>query len=334
MGAWGRWWARRMLTQVAEIELAGCVDVDPRALELAVEQLGVPPDRCYPSLEAGLDAVDVDAVLVATTLASHVPVARAALEAGRHVLVEKPFAPTLAEARELVDLAEARGLRLMVSQNYRFYPAARAAVELVRSGDLGPPHLIEIDFRHRSTVPVADGPRGHRLLTHPLLMDMSIHHFDLLRLVLGRDADWIRCQAWNPHGSGFDGPPLAMATIQLGDVMVGYRGRWGTWAPDTPWTGEWRMTFERGEVTWSGRDLAGSRGAERVTVWTGADEARELALPEMPLIDQAGSLAEFASAVAAGREPESSGRENLGSLALALAAVESAARGGEQVAVP
>ncbi|HEY7198557.1 MAG TPA: Gfo/Idh/MocA family oxidoreductase, partial [Candidatus Dormibacteraeota bacterium] len=85
MGGWGRWWAKRMLTQVPEIELAGCVDTDPRALALAVEQLGVPAERCHPSLEAGLAAVDVDAVLVATTLASHVPVVRTALEAGRHV---------------------------------------------------------------------------------------------------------------------------------------------------------------------------------------------------------------------------------------------------------
>jgi predicted dehydrogenase len=331
MGGWGRWWAKRMLTQVPEIELAGCVDTDPRALALAVEQLGVPAERCHPSLEAGLAAVDVDAVLVATTLASHVPVVRTALEAGRHVLVEKPFAPTLAEAGELVALAESRGLALMVSQNYRFYPAVRAVAELVRSGELGPPHLVEIDFRHRSTVPETDGRRGHRLLTHPLLMDMSIHHFDLLRMLLGMDADWIRCQAWNPRWSGFEGPPVALATLRFGAVMVGYRGRWGTWAPDTPWTGEWRMTFEHGEVTWSSRDMAGGRGAERVTVWTGTGEPRELALPEMPLVDQAGSLSEFAAAVAAGREPQSSGRENLGSLALALAAVASSERDGELV---
>jgi predicted dehydrogenase len=219
----------------------------------------------------------------------------------------------------------------MVSQNYRFYPAVRAVAELVRSGELGPPHLVEIDFRHRSTVPETDGRRGHRLLTHPLLMDMSIHHFDLLRMLLGMDADWIRCQAWNPRWSGFEGPPVALATLRFGAVMVGYRGRWGTWAPDTPWTGEWRMTFEHGEVTWSSRDMAGGRGAERVTVWTGTGEPRELALPEMPLVDQAGSLSEFAAAVAAGREPQSSGRENLGSLALALAAVASSERDGELV---
>lgn len=331
MGGWGRYWAHRMLPQVPEIELAGCVDVDPRALELTMEQVGVPPERCFTSLDTALAETGAEAVLVATTLAGHAPVARAALEAGRHVLVEKPFAPSLAAARELVDLAAARGLVLMVSQNYRFFPAVRAVVALVRSGELGAPHLVEIDFRHRSTVADADGRRGHRVLDQPLLMDMSIHHFDLLRLVLGRDADWVRCHAWNQAWSGFDGPPTALATIAAGDVMVGYRGSWVTWGPDTAWAGEWRMTFDGGEVRWTSRGLAGNRDAERVTVQPRDGEPYELALPELPVVDQAGCLAEFAAAVRADREPESSGRENLGSLGLALAAVESAARDGERV---
>jgi predicted dehydrogenase len=331
MGGWGRYWARRMLPQVPDAELAGCVDVDPRALELTVEQAGVPPERCFTSMEAGLAETRAEAVLVTTSLPGHVPVARAALEAGRHVLVEKPFAPSLTEARQLVDLAAARGRVLMVSQNYRFFPAVRAVVSLVRSGSLGAPHLVEIDFRHRSTVADADGRSGHRLLDQPLLMDMSIHHFDLLRLVLDRDADWVRCHAWNPAWSGFDGPPSALAVIGMGDVMVGYRGSWVTWGPDTSWAGEWRMTFEGGEVRWTSRGLAGSRDAEQVTVQRRGGEPSELALPDLPVVDQAGCLAEFAAAVRAGREPESSGRANLGSLGLALAAVESAARDGERI---
>lgn len=332
MGGWGRWWALRMLPQVPEIELVGCADVDPRALALAAEQLGMPAERCFTSLDEALAATDAEAVLVATNLEAHAPAVRAALESGRHVLVEKPFAPTLAEARSLVDLADARGLVLMVSQNYRFFPAVRAVSSLVRSGELGAPHLVEIDFRHRSTVPDADGRRGHRLLAQPLLMDMSIHHFDLLRLLLGREADWVSCLTWNRPWSGFDGPPTALASIRFGEAMVGYRGSWLTWGPDTPWAGEWRMTFERGEVRWTSRGLAGSHDAERVTVQAAGGEAREVALPELPLIDQAGSLAEFADAVRSGREPESSGRENLGSLALALAAVQSSERDGERVA--
>jgi predicted dehydrogenase len=214
----------------------------------------------------------------------------------------------------------------MVSQNYRFFPAVRAVVELVRSGRLGALNEVEIDFRHRSTVPEPSLRTGHLVLAQPLLMDMSIHHFDLLRLVLGRDATWISCQAWNQPWSGFVGPPTAIAAIRFGDVTVSYRGTWVTWAANTPWSGEWRMTFERGEVWWTSRDLAGSEDGERVVVRGAGGVERRLPLPVLPLVDQAGSLAELLAAVRGGRQPESSGRENLGSLALALAAVESAER--------
>lgn len=328
MGGWGRFWARRALPQVPEIELVGCVDSDPRALEAA----DVPPDRRFTSLDRALAATDPDAVLVVTTLAAHVPTVRTALEAGKHVLVEKPFAPSMTEARALVDLADERGRILMVSQNYRFFPAVRAVVELVRSGELGRPHAVEIDFRFRSVVGRPGDRVGHRILAQPLLMDMSIHHFDLLRLVLGRDATWISCQAWNEPWSGFDGPPTAIAAIRFGDLTVSYRGTWLTWGENTPWAGEWRMTFERGEVRWTSRNLMADDSAERVVVRDGGGEERRLALPALPLIDQAGSVAELLDAVRSGRQPESSGRENLGSLALALAAVESAQR-GEPVAL-
>jgi predicted dehydrogenase len=335
MGVWGRHWAHRMIPQVPEIELVGCVDRDPGALELTMEHAGVPAERCFTSLERALAVTDPDTVLVTTTLDGHVPVARAALEAGRHVLVEKPFAPSLADARALVDLAEDRGRMLMVSQNYRFFPAVRAVVELVRSGQLGALHEVEIDFRHRSTVPEPGVRTGHLVLAQPLLMDMSIHHFDLLRLVLGRDATWVSCQAWNQPWTGFVGPPTSIAAIRFGEVTVSYRGTWVTHAADTAWAGEWRMTFERGEVWWTSRDpgtqalkeglgATGSEDGERVVVRRAGGVERRLPLPALPLVDQAGSLAELLAAVRARRQPESSGRENLGSLALALAAVESA----------
>ena len=71
--------------------------------------LPIPAERFYGSVAEGLAATPSDAVLVTTLLPGHVPVARAALEAGKHVLVEKPFAPTVTEARELVALAGSGG---------------------------------------------------------------------------------------------------------------------------------------------------------------------------------------------------------------------------------
>src|SRR5260370_2740080 len=134
MGRIGRYWVERVLPLVREVELAGVADVDRAALAIVQERLGLPAERCHTSPEAALDATRPDAVLVATTLDGHSAIARAALQAGCHVLTEKPFAPGLSEARALVDLARARALTLMVSQNYRFSPAPRAVADRLRPG--------------------------------------------------------------------------------------------------------------------------------------------------------------------------------------------------------
>src|ERR1700737_616967 len=109
MGAWGRDWAWRIIPGVKTVKLVGCVDVNRESLALATSQVGISPDLCFTALDPPLEATKPDAVLVTTVLPGHVPVARAALEAGKHVLVEKPFAPSVVEARSLVELAAARG---------------------------------------------------------------------------------------------------------------------------------------------------------------------------------------------------------------------------------
>ena len=325
-GAWGRDWASRVLPGVPGVELAGGVDPEPTARKLAQEVVGLPASRILARLEEGLSTVEPDAVLVTTLLPGHVPVARAALEAGKHVLVEKPFAPSVAEARGLVELAAERGLTLMVSQNYRYFPAVLAVAKLVRDGELGQLHEVSIDFRKYSAVPLS-GPGVHHTYEQPLLVDMSIHHFDLLRMILGREPASVTCRTWNPSWSGFAGPPVAVATIDFEEgPVVSYRGSWISAGLTTPWGGEWRMDFELGEVLWTTRGDESSL-ADVVVVRPRGGKPKTRLLRRMGLIDRWATLAEFASAVRERREPQCSGRDNLGTLAIAAAAVESAARG-------
>src|SRR5439155_2978316 len=119
----------------------------------------------------------------------------------------------------------------------------------------------------------------------------------------------------------------AMATIAfVGGTMVSYRGSWVSPAPQTPWTGVWRMECAGGEILWAGRSSHDGR-TDRVTVRPLGKPARRVELPALPQVDRAGSLAAFVHAVRTGQEPESSGRDNLGSIGLMYAAVESAASG-------
>ncbi len=328
MGGWGRDWAKEVVPTVEGIEPVGYVDTSPESLALTRKALGASEGSCFDSLEAGIEATEPDAVLVTASLVGHAPLTRAALEAGRHVLVEKPFAPSVAEARELVELADRSGLVLMVSQNYRFFPAPRAVRALIEGDTLGEPGLVNLQFRWN--VRPGQGRRGRIFADpQPLLMDMSIHHFDLMRFVLGREAREIYCRTSHPDWSGFDGPPSAVATVRFdGDVLVSYQGSWVSAGPRTPWAGEWRMELERGEITWTSRGNPGERArSERASVHTLGGEEQPVELPTVRHVDRAGSLEEFARAIREGREPESSGRDNLLSLAITAAAIQSAASG-------
>jgi len=322
LGPHGRNWARQVLPNVREIDIVAYVDTDPYALDALQTDAGVPADRCFESLKEAIAATEPEAMLNTTALSAHVAVIRAGFEAGLHVLVEKPFAPSLAIARQLVDAAAARNLVLMVSQNYRFFPAPRAIAELVREQALGRLHQVSIDFRRFSTA----GPNGrgrHHLEEQPLLVDMSIHHFDLMRLILDREPERIYCEAWNPEWTSFTGPSIALATIVFDGVVVSYRGSWVSAGPVTPWAGEWTMEFERGEIVWtSAADSDVTQ--DRVEIRPRNGEPRAVALPPVLRTGTSGTLTEFAHAIRSGREPETSGRHNLGTIALMEAAVESA----------
>ncbi len=116
-----------------------------------------------------------------------------------------------------------------------------------------------------------------------------------------------------------------MALIDCGeDVVASYRASWVSSGPRTAWAGEWRMDFAGGEVWWTSRgDGPDGWRADVVTVRRGRI-VETLELPRLERVDRAGSLTEFARAIAAGQEPGVSGRNNLGSLATTYAAVEAA----------
>jgi predicted dehydrogenase len=323
LGGFGRDWAKNVIPQVPEVEVVGSADVFAGSRELAVAAGLTTAQTCYPTVEEALGATDAEAVLVTASLVGHVPAARAALESGRHVLIEKPFAPSVAEAKELIELADARGLTVAVSQNYRFFPAVQAVQKIVAEQVYGDLHAVALDFRQLSG---ADGVAGpHHALDEPLLVDMSIHHFDLIRTVLGREVTAVDLRTWDPSWSLFSGPSEGAGLIESGpDLVTSYRASWVSSGQRTTWAGEWRMDFADAEVWWTSRG-DGPEGwrSDEVRVRQGG-KVQTLDLPQVTRVDRAGSLTEFVTAVSEGREPSISGRNNLGSLATTYAAVESA----------
>jgi predicted dehydrogenase len=127
---------------------------------------------------------EVDAVVVATPPSTHVPVALQAIEAGKHVLVEKPLAPTAAGARRLDRAAAAAGVVLMVGHTFEYNPAVRKLRELVQNGELGEVYYID---SARLNLGLYQNDVN-------VVLDLAPHDISIINHVLGRKP--VAAQAW------------------------------------------------------------------------------------------------------------------------------------------
>lgn len=325
-GSWGLSWTR-LLAASADCRLVGLVDPDRVALERVGQAADVPPDRRFPSLAAALSAVEADAALIVVPPPLHAPVALEVLDAELHCLIEKPFAPTLAEAEAVVARAVEVDRHVMVSQNFRFRCGAETVRRLLADGAIGRVGMVSARF-FRAAEPVG----FRREIDEPLLLDMAVHHFDQLRAVVGLEPVRVWARSFNPPWSPFRGNAAAVVELESDDgAVVSYVGSWVSRGLETPWEGVWEVTGDRGTIVWAGDSVVvdtgspnGGRLARRVLRRRSARRAELVALAEQ---DRLGVLAELARAVGEGRDPASNGRENLGTLAVTLAAVEAARRG-------
>jgi predicted dehydrogenase len=105
--------------------------------------------KVYPSVKGVKDADDIindteiDAVIIATSVFSHFPLAKKALNAGKHVLIEKPMTASVAEAEELIELATKKGLTLMVDHTFLYTGAVAKMKELIDSKEIGTPRYFD-----------------------------------------------------------------------------------------------------------------------------------------------------------------------------------------------
>jgi predicted dehydrogenase len=318
VGVWGfgrSWLGTVSKATSVEVELAGLVDTDCDNLERARELAKVGEAACFESVDDALAATRPDICLCVTPPSFHREVALKALEAGSHVIIEKPFAETYEDAEAVVAAAERAGRKLAVSQNYRYSAAALTAREVVRTGRFGEPASFTMEFYNapRFTTGFRAG------MEHILVIDMSIHHYDLMRSVLGREAVWTCAREFNPAWSWLNGKASVLQLIGFeGDVVGQYSATWCTKGAPTPWSGLWRIECSEGSVIWEGESVRGLRGEEVEEVPVKEDEGPR---------GQELVLAEFVRAIEEDREPETSGRDNLKTLRMAFATIESSRTG-------
>jgi myo-inositol 2-dehydrogenase / D-chiro-inositol 1-dehydrogenase len=171
------------LSRLPDVEVVAVADPDPVRLERTGDSFGI--ERRYPDHRGLVEDPAIDVVGVCVPAASHVEVATAAVEAGKHVLLEKPPALGTDEWDRLAATVAAAGVTFMVGLNMRWHPPFRAARELIRAGELGEIQCVRtVLVNHMLDRPEAPDWRSERRRGGGALMEMGIHHLDLWRFLL------------------------------------------------------------------------------------------------------------------------------------------------------
>lgn len=137
LGPWGTDWATKILPKLPDARVTGWVDASPDARAAFVAATGADPGTVFATVREAFEATGAVAAIAPVAIGAHAAVARQVLEAGAHLLLEKPFALDAATARELADLAAERSLVFGIDQNYRIFPGAPIVRDLLERQAVG-----------------------------------------------------------------------------------------------------------------------------------------------------------------------------------------------------
>lgn len=305
-----------------KVEVAAVVDLKIAAAD---EKIGEYRLSCPGStdLAATLKKARPDFVVDLTLPEAHCAVTCEALRRGCHVIGEKPMASSMPEARRMVRAAERAGRMYMVSQSRRWDPNHDVVRRVVAGGRIGTLTTVNCDFY------IGAHFGGFRdRMPSPLILDMAIHHFDLARFMTGADPVAVYAREFNPHGSWYRGDPAASCIFEMtGGVIFTYRGSWCAEGCPTSWNGDWRFIGDKGTLlqehddTPAGQVVAGRSGFGR--------PLRKLKAPPQRLkyAGMHGALREMLAFLRTGRRPQTECHDNIKSLAMVFAAIESSKKG-------
>lgn len=206
VGSMGRNHAR-VYSELAEAELVAVSDADAKQAGSVAEKFGA---RAYTDYRELLEKEKPDAVSIAVPTILHEEVGIAALEAGAHVLMEKPIAATVGEGQRLIAKAKSTGRQLMVGHIVRFNPAIQALKQKLAAGELG--RIFQVFCRRA-------GPFPSRIRDVGVVVDLAPHDVDLMRFLTG--ADPVRIYAETEQRLHTDHEDLLWGVLRFADGITG-----------------------------------------------------------------------------------------------------------------
>lgn len=313
VGGFGGVWVRALKND-KRAKVVGIVDINEQTMQKVCEENDYDPSICFSSLEKALKTVEADAMVCVTPPKLHRKPVVTALRAGLHVISEKPMAESMTDCRAMLKAAKESGKNYVISQNYRYADIMYAIADLVQKGKIGEIGQVKIDFYKgvgfggfRSTMP------------YPLLIDMSIHHFDLIRFLTGLDPVSVKGQAWNPPWSHFKGDCSSTTVFEMTNgARVLYNGSWCAKGDYCDWTGNWQIEGSKGTIIYKN----GAATLNQVPDGYKVTKSTEIKPKAMKKRAQTFVLDNFIKCVKSGKRPFTDVYDNIQSVAMVFAAVK------------
>jgi predicted dehydrogenase len=304
------------------VELVALVDVDRTVADSVRTANGFANAMVATDLETALNEVQADIVFDVAVPAARKDLVLTAFRHGCDVLTEKPMAASMGDATAILAASATSGRLHAVTQNRRFKQSIRRIRQFLATGAIGELSAMHCDFF------VGAHFGGFRdVMEHVLLLDMAIHTFDAARFMSGKDALAVYCQETNPKGSWYAQGAAANAIFEMSDgVTFNYRGSWAAEGANTSWEATWRIIGSKGTLLWDGEDSISAHVVD-------GDEGffrplRAVPIPEWSdtsvTNEHTSVIEDFLDALDGRGAPESVGTDNIRSLAMVFAAIESA----------
>lgn len=314
LGNQGENWVKAVLND-PDIEYAAFVEVNEQRLEEIREKYSLSKSQMYTDVEQAIKESDAHFLVDVTPPKLHEKISSLAFDRGLHVLGEKPIAHDLSTAKNIIRKSNEANCLYMVSQNYRFHPLARTTRRLIDEGKIDKPEYADIAYFRGRKFP---SHLYYNWIDYPLITDMSIHHFDLMRYLLKADPISVYAVSRNPSWSWYKGDVALSAVLQFeGDVDVTYHASWCSTGKQSTLHGDWRIEGKDGALVWDQDELTYYVGD------TTQMNQEKIALDRMEYTDQAYAIREMMRSIEEGRQPECSGEDNIKSLAVVFAVLKS-----------
>ena len=207
LGYWGPNWVRNLQNSGMCDRIAACDSDAARRRHL---EKFYPTVRTHERIEPVLEDPAIKAVVIATPVHTHWPLARQCLEAGKSVLVEKPLASSSKQCAELIEMAAARDLVLMVGHTFQYSASVNKLCEIVNSGELG-------EIFYISAIRTNLGLIQHDI---NVVWDLAPHDISIILAVLGRAPESVNCQGRSHYNPGIE--DVAMLTMNFSDNVVAF----------------------------------------------------------------------------------------------------------------